>query len=88
MAHSVGVIDLGFEYSVMTMTQRGLLVGGNVPYLYCISEGESSYKRWDTSSQNLFAISEFSGILTTAGIGSYVDIFNSTDRVCTLAIDI
>jgi hypothetical protein len=37
MEHSLGIIDLGFEYSAMVMTQQGLLIGGNVPYLYCIS---------------------------------------------------
>jgi len=32
-----GLLDLGFNCSAMLKTSKGIIVGGNIPYLYCLS---------------------------------------------------
>lgn len=76
---------MGFNCSAMLPTSKGILVGGNVPYLYSISENDSLSRKWDISSSCSFAISEFEGLTTIAGTGSLVDVLNNTNRVCSLA---
>lgn len=81
----VGIIDLGFHCSAMLSTSKGILVGGNLPYLFCLSDKNLSHRKWDISPACVFAIGEFESLVTVAGTGPLVDVLNNTDRVCSLA---
>lgn len=56
LARCSGIIDPGFSLSAMMPSSKGLLFGGNIPYLYSLNDTDLSHKKWDVSPNCIFAI--------------------------------
>ena len=77
-----GSYFVGYETSALVKTQNELIVGGNIPEIYRITG--TSIKKWDSSSKCTLSLKENNGLVYGCGTSNFVDIFNSTARVCSL----